>query len=90
MMFAKILLSILFVMFVIQAEQSLGECFDDIGFRQFDRLGLPLNDTELRMLLAGALKIDDCARVISIKEPIPLRFRRGLSGKKFQCVISLN
>jgi hypothetical protein len=44
---------------------------------------------EFKSLLAGALVVNDCARVVKISQPIPLRFRRANNGKTFQCVITL-
>jgi hypothetical protein len=41
------------------------------------------------MLLMQALKIGDCARIVPVTDPIPLRFRRSTNRKKFQCIITL-
>jgi len=43
------------------------------------------------MLLTEALKVSDCARIVPVTDPLPIRFRRsGTSRKKFQCIITLN
>lgn len=52
-------------------------------------LGKPIDTAELKSLLAEALKIDECVRIVRVQKPIPLRFRRGITGEKFQCVITL-
>ncbi|CAF1593093.1 unnamed protein product, partial [Adineta ricciae] len=70
----KVLLCVLLCMFVIQAEVSMGSA---------------INSDELQTLLMQALKVTDCARVIAVHEPLPLRFRRTPLPKKFQCTITL-
>lgn len=39
--------------------------------------------------MVEALKLDNCARIIPYKEQLPIRYRRGIGKKTFQCVISL-
>ncbi len=56
----------------------------------FNNLGFPLNRGDLQMLLMNALKVGDCARIVPVTDPLPLRFRRATNRKKFQCIISLN
>jgi hypothetical protein len=91
----KIILSVLFAVFVMQAGFSIGKiCF--VFFYQifsiniFYDKGFPLNRGDLQMLLMKALKIGDCARIVPVTDPIPLRFRRSTNRKKFQCIITLN
>ncbi len=53
--------------------------------------GSPVHRDNLQMLLTEALKVSDCARIVPVTEPLPIRFRRsGTSRKKFQCIITLN
>lgn len=90
----KNILYVLFVVFVIQAGFSTGKKFCSIFL--FLRLfywyneGFPLKAGDLQVLLMNALKVGDCARVVPVSDPIPLRFRRATNRKKFQCIITLN
>ncbi|UJR09142.1 hypothetical protein I4U23_013390 [Adineta vaga] len=74
MISGKSLLCVLIVMLVIQAEVSLGSSN---------------HHDELQTLLMQALKLGDCARVVPVNEPLPLRFRRTPNHKQFQCIITL-
>ncbi|CAF1504886.1 unnamed protein product [Rotaria sordida] len=76
MISGKIFLYVLLVTFVIQAEISIGN---------------PTTPENLQALLRQSLQINDCARIVQVAKPIPLRFRRSTNIKKqFQCTITLD
>lgn len=88
---SKILLYVLVALCVMQAQVSFGKplCAPSSSRRLRTRAGLPLHRDDLQDLLKRALQVGDCARVIPVSKPLPLRFRRASDGKTFQCVITL-
>ena len=85
------------VVFVIQAEVSASTYFRSLSL-SMARVSFRCSHVEfteqspnLKMLLLRALKVDQCARIVSISQQIPLRFRRAAAAKRrFQCNISLD
>ncbi|CAF1318713.1 unnamed protein product [Adineta steineri] len=75
MVSGKIILYVLFTIFIIQAEISLGS---------------PIRHDNLQVLFTQALKVADCSRVVPVSEFIPLRHRRSTTKKVFQCFITLD
>jgi len=49
-----------------------------------------LKHGDLQLLLMKSLKVSDCARVVPMTGPLPIRFRRSTNRKKFRCIITLN
>ena len=79
-------------MLVIHADIAAGKSTlgTDVAGHRRSSLGKPAMSVELRNLLAQALKLGDCARLVRVQKPLPLRFRRGATpAEKFQCIITL-
>ena len=54
-------------------------------------IGRPLSHSDLRLLLKKSLNINDCARIVTVNDHLPIRHRRSSADKKkFRCIITLN
>jgi hypothetical protein len=86
----KFMLYVLLVVFVIQADYSIGKLRLISKEFSIDNLGLPLKHGDLQLLVMKALKTSDCARVVPVPGPLPLRFRRSTNQKTFRCIFTLD